>query len=151
MDAQLQFSITGQIIKRTDDFRPVSDSRNYLYARFTFKTNEWDGHIKTAVFYRDEEENGYPVILSDNNTCLVPWEVLVSPVRYIYVSVFAGDLITVNKESVLVRAAGYSSDVIEPSTPDVYTQIMARLEEVEAYVDDRVENIDGGLFTDWNN
>ena len=114
-------------------------------------SRQTNGITTLRQFDRDEEETGYPVILSNNDTCLVPWEVLVSPVRYVYVSVFADDLITANKESVLVRAAGYASDVIEPSTPDVYTQIMTRLEEVEAYVDDRVENIDGGLFTDWNN
>lgn len=150
MDAQLKFTITDQTIKRTDTFKPVSDSRDYLYAGFTFNTHEWDNQIKTAVFYRDDEETGYPVVLSQNDTCLVPWEVLVSPVRFIYVSVFAGYLITSNKASVLVRAAGYSTEIIEPSTPSVYDQILTRLQELEDYVDERVDNIDGGLFTDWN-
>ena len=34
MDAQLQFEVVNQFINRVDKFKPVADSRNYLYAHF---------------------------------------------------------------------------------------------------------------------
>lgn len=132
MDAQLRFSISNQIIQRKDEFSVVADSKNYLYAQFDFVTNEWDGLIKTALFRNGVDGTVYEAILQ-NDICLIPHEVLSGKDKFMYVSVFAGDLITVNKERVYIESSGYWSDAessIEP-TPSVYQQVINRLEHVE--------------------
>lgn len=141
--AQLQFYVNHQIIRRTDKFKVVSDSRNYLYAEFNFGTDEWEGKTITAIFRTSSD--AYEVILDENNTCLVPWEVLQKPYQGFYVSCFAGDLITVNTAQVVVIESGYDDDSesSQPPTPSVYAQILEKL-------DDAKHNVDGGLFTDWN-
>ena len=140
---QLQFYVSNQMIRRTDRFKVVSDSRNYLYAKFTFGTDEWKNKTITAIF--KSPDTAYEVILDENNTCLVPWEVLQKPYQGFYVSCFAGDLITVNTAQVVVIESGYEDDLesSQPPTPSVYEQILERLDDVK-------HNIDGGLFTDWN-
>lgn len=143
--AQLQFSVSDQLISRKDDFKPVAKSRNYLYAEFTFLTDEWQG-IATAIFRNPDA--AYEVILDENNQCLVPWEILDAEYGEFYVSVFCGDLVTANKARVRLYQSGYG-DNLESSqdpTPSVYAQIITRLNDIEA----NHNNIDGGLFTDWN-
>ena len=141
MDAQLRFLITNQTIERVDDFDVVGDSKNYLYAQFDFATEEWDGLVKTALFRRGTNGTVYEVLL-ENDKCLVPHEVLSGEDRFVYVSVFAGDLITVNKERFYVESSGYWDDAessVDP-TPSVYQQIMDRLADVEDTVIESAES-----------
>lgn len=56
MDAILQFTVTNQTMERTDEFTVVEGSENYLRARFTFVTSDWDGLIKTAVFIDEDAD-----------------------------------------------------------------------------------------------
>ena len=143
--AQLQFSVDNQIITRTDTFKPVARSRNYLYAQFTFNTPEWAENIPTAIFRNAEDV--WEVILESDNTCLVPWEALATDSGQMFVSVFSGDLVTSNKARVRLYETGYDDDLESayPPSPEVYAQILSKLAEIEA----DHNNIDGGLFTDW--
>jgi len=98
LSAQLQFSVSNQSITRTDEFRVVAESIDYLYAQFTFLTEEWSGKTITAQFRSDKSDKTHEYILDDENKCLVPWESLnLQGGGYIYVSVFAGALITTNR------------------------------------------------------
>lgn len=161
MGAQLQFSVNNQVITRIDDFRVVAESVDYLYAQFTFNTDEWADRKVTAQFRSDKSNKTYEYILDAENTCLVPWESLnLQDGGYMYVSVFAGALITTNRAKVFVEKSGYDEEAESsvPPTPSVYQQILAKLDEIEtsiadvrAYIDEKVANIDGGLFTDWQN
>ena len=121
----LNFNIVNQTITRTDAFNVVGDSKNYLQAKFSF-SDEWSD-LKTAIFkYGDA---AYCVILPDDNVCTVPWEVIKPP--YFTVSVFGGDLITANIVSVVVEKSGYTEgETPEEPTPDVYTQILQKLDEL---------------------
>ena len=140
--AQLQFSVKDQFISRKDEFKPVAKSKNYLYAEFLFLTNEWQG-TATAIFRNPDD--AYEVLLDENNTCLVPWEILDAEYGEFYVSVFCGDLVTANKARVRLYQSGYSDDLesSQPPTPGVYEQIISRLDSMG-------HDVDGGLFTDWN-
>lgn len=124
----IKFQVSNQIIKRTDTNRVVADSRNYLYAAFSF-SEEWQG-VKTAIF-----KNGDVVkhaILS-NDECLVPWEVIKK--GKLRVSVFCGDLITADEDIVYISQSGYE-DGGEPEepTPDVYQQLIDMLQNIETGV-----------------
>ncbi|MDY3249796.1 MAG: hypothetical protein SOX32_05540 [Candidatus Choladocola sp.] len=67
MDTVLQFSVSNQLLDRMDDFMIVEGSENYRQAHFTFKTSDWDGLIKTAVFI-DEDGDIHPSLCADD-TC----------------------------------------------------------------------------------
>ena len=58
----LLFRVRNQQIERLESNLVVSGSKNYLHAKFTF-TKEWNGLTKTAVFKREEDEEGYLVVL----------------------------------------------------------------------------------------
>ena len=121
----IKFNVRNQIIRRFDANKVVSDSRNYLYASFSF-SDEWQG-VKTAIF-----KNGDVVkhAILENDECLVPWEVIKpGPLK---VSVFAGDLITADEATVYILQSGYEDGgEPEPPTPTVYEQIIAMLNEIE--------------------
>lgn len=119
----LIFNIRHQRINRVDCFLPVRYSKNYLYTEFNFLTQDWEGVPKTAVF--KSQKYFIPVVLGESDTCLVPHEVLEE--TKFSVSVFGGNLITVDSEEVKVFESGYRSDLVEPPTPDVYTQILTSL------------------------
>lgn len=128
---QITFQITNQWIIRTDAFKVVSDSRDYLYASFSFLTSEWSGKTATAIFRNSN--HAYEVVIDQDGTCLVPWEVLKKSAGNFEVSVFAGDLITANAARVQVYKSGYSDNLESGTdpTPSVYAQIVERLTGVE--------------------
>lgn len=134
MDAQLKFTVTNQLIKRTDSFPVVAKSQNYLYAQFTFETDEWAGLTHTALFRLGE--TSYAVILDENETCLVPHEVLEEQNGHVYVSVFAGERITANEAQFVVYKSGFSDDPETPAPPSqtVYEQLVNMVEGIEADV-----------------
>lgn len=135
--AYIEFSVEHQIIHRTDCFRVVKRSQNYLHAKFNFVGSEWNGLVKTAEFKNGKNGTPYSVLL-ENDECLVPHEVLSGNDKYVYVSVFAGNLITVNVCSVFLETSGYWENAVPAvdPTPSVYAQIINRLENVETSVAD---------------
>lgn len=117
----LTFEINKQLIQRTDCEIPVSKSENYLYAQFSF-SEEWRG-IKTAIF---NNGTAYNVILDENNSCLVPWEVITE--SGFSVSVFCGQRITANSAFVPIIPSGYiDGQTPQPPTPDVYEQLQTEI------------------------
>ena len=129
----LRFTIRNQWITRIDRFKPVAKSRNYLYAKFDFLTSEWTG-VKTALFNRVGLSQPIGQLINENGICEVPHEVLdFEGDGEFTVSVFCGDLVTVNKATVHVYETGYVDEWggSQPPTPDVYEQILGRLNSVE--------------------
>lgn len=130
--AQLLFNIKNQWIYRTDKFKPVAKSRNYLYAQFTFLTCEWEGMTATALFENDKQV--IEQLIDQDGVCEVPWEMLdLDSKGEFYVSVFAGDLITANRVRVTVYESGYTDDAesSRPPTPSIYAQIIERMDGIE--------------------
>ena len=120
--AQLFFGVKHQIINRLDTFKPVADSKNYLYAHFDFLTEDWQGTV-TALFTK--QETTYAVVLNEEYECLVPWELLTED-GDIFVSCFSGNLITTTNARVYVRKSGYVEDAenTEPPTENIYNQLV---------------------------
>lgn len=126
---KIEFDVTYQNIERSDRNHVVADSKNYLQAEFNFQTAEWIGKTKTAIFARLGLIKN--VILESDDTCMVPWEMLKT--GSFTVSVFAGDLITANYVKVPVAESGYQlGETPHPPTPDVYTQIITMIENLQA-------------------
>ena len=73
----LEFTVNKQLLrkKRDCDFSHiVAGSVGYLYAKFYFSQEEWSGCKKVVSFWKDDSE--YPILLDDDNSCLIPTEVL---------------------------------------------------------------------------
>ena len=133
MEAQLRFTIKNQIIQRIDEFEVVEKSKNYLRAHFDFETEEWEDKIKTALFKNGESGTTYCQILDESNECTVPYETLRGDDKYLYVSVYAGNLITVNVVKVFILKSGYiEGETPEDPSPTVYDEIISRIETIEA-------------------
>lgn len=63
------------------------------------------------------------------------------------VSVFCGDLVTANKEIVLVMQSGYEqSEASEPPTPDIYNQILEVVDDTKQIAQSVRDDADKGLF-----
>lgn len=149
MDAQLRFEITHQSIDRTDTFRPVSDSKNYLRAHFDFLTDDWAGSV-TAIFTKNELS--YSMLLDENGECLVPWEVLRSA-GSLFVSCYCANnnLITTNSAKVYIWESGYVQDGenTQPPTPNLYEQVIASFDSFKSEMREEYKTLDGESFKDW--
>lgn len=141
---ELNFSVTNQRIKYTSNLYIVEKSRNYLTAKFSFSGKEWKNVVKTAIFKKGDAV--YNVLLDEDGRCNVPHEVISSGV--LKVSVFGGDLVTVDTADVKIVKSGYEEgNAPSEPTPDVYTQILAELQSVR---DDFItEDMLGQAVEDW--
>lgn len=123
----LDFKVQNQILTRRDNNKVVRDSQNYLYAKLTC-SEDWSGE-KTMVF-KGSSGDAYNVLLDDEDTCLVPWEVLTA--ERIYVSAFCGDLITANVVRIDTIKSGYEiGKESRIPTPDIYNQIIEKINDIE--------------------
>lgn len=144
MDPVLTFHVTNQSITRTDRFPVVAKSRNYLKARFIFDTPEW-ADPKTALFERDGK--CWAQLLKED-ACVVPWEFLDTDQGcHGQVSVFCGNLITANKESVYIAASGYrEGETPAPPSQDVYQQILETAAQAATVAEKVREDAASGVF-----
>lgn len=86
MYRDLEFDVSGQQLTKKIDCNfdnIVAGTRGYLRAVFHFETEDWKDCIKAAGFYvRDMEymkRKEYAVLLDENDTCVIPEEVLGYP------------------------------------------------------------------------
>lgn len=121
----IDFTLSHSSIKIINRPLVTSQSKNYVKAHFEPLTDDWILPI-TAIFAADGKS--YTVLLDNNNTCTVPWEVL-KHTGAVNVSAFCGDLHTANIAQFNVAQSGYI-DGQTPSepTPTVYEQILERYE-----------------------
>lgn len=148
MEPMIRFQIQNQSIVRTDTFRVYSSSKNYLRAEFTFLTDDWNGLTKTAIFeYKDDRKDGVKPgvrhVLLEGDHCAVPHEALEKP-GTLNVSVFAGDRVTAGKAFVRIYESGYADGAPpDPSTPDLYEQIVGASKDALERANEVVRRVDG--------
>lgn len=124
----ISVTCTDQVLTVSD--RPVIASGGVEVDRvmFTF-CEKWDGHVKTAVFYRTASEV-YHVLLDEENTCVIPKEVLKSS-GLLHIGVFGVKDGMTRPSSVLtyrveVGAITEATAIPDP-TPDIYTQLLTTI------------------------
>lgn len=129
MEAQLQFTVTNQEIEKTDNFTVVEGSDQYLYAQFTFTTDDWDGLYKTGVFI-DEDGTTHPSLCTDD-ICAVPAEWLKKQKGAVGVLGSDGTVrITTKTATVRIQSKGYEGDAVdEGEAASYFDQIMAAFAE----------------------
>ena len=116
----LTFTVSNQIIKRTDTFRPVAGSQNYLTAHFDFLTDDWCNLHKVAICRAAQSDTAHTLALDAEDNCSIPDILLASSeARYITVSIYGTGtddhgrdvLITTNACAVFIAPSG-SEDLI---------------------------------------
>jgi len=140
---RLEFEVSNQFINRTDQQKPVSDSKNYLYSHFTFLTEEWQNKTVTALFTKGDKS--FIILVDTNGDCPVPWE-LIQNGGDVYVSVYSGDLSTTNNSRVTIYESGYieNAENSQPPTPNIYAQILDDVDGLRGEVAELKDLIDGG-------
>jgi regulator of RNase E activity RraB len=87
----------------------------------------WDGFAKTAVFYRTEADV-YHVLLDENDSCIIPHEVLAEP-GPLYFGVFGAKDDRVRTSEIIQytikQGAITEATKIPDPTPDIYAQLLA--------------------------
>lgn len=120
----LLFTVDHQRMDTSNTRHVVTDSREYLKAKFIF-TSDWDGCVKTAIF--SGTEKAYEVLLTGDE-CTVPHEVLGGRFG---VSVFGinGDMrITTDTAYITVHKSGFAEgETPSDPTPTVYEQLLGGL------------------------
>ena len=126
----LNFEINQQIIERVDSNILVNKSKNYLECNFKFKTSEWTDIEKFAIF-KDSWGSSYRIHLGVEceSTVIVPEAVLKG--TYFRISVYGGDRITSNEETIPLIPSGYTLDIKTPegSDEDIFVQLWDALDE----------------------
>ena len=72
----LEFKVDMQTLSKQpgcDFSNIVAGTNNYLVAKFNFTDEDWDGCEKTVSFWINEHR--IPVVLNENNECLIPHRV----------------------------------------------------------------------------
>ena len=127
---QLEFSVKGQMLKRTDAEKPVTNSRGYLKARFVLP-DEYTGTI-TANFGKiiEGSMHSVPMTVGSDGICDVPDEVLTHAARkdmemYVWLSSTDSAYIPTNVTVVRVYGSGGGAE-LDPdieSTENQYEEI----------------------------
>ncbi|MFV0519611.1 MAG: hypothetical protein ACK5LY_04975 [Lachnospirales bacterium] len=136
----LVFYVKGMGITLVSSPSPLTNNRNVVRAKFIF-TDEWIG-VKTALF--NVFGVTYPMLIGDDNTCGVPWEVYTSSKNEFSVGVICGDLRTTNLAKVTFDKSCYTQDVsISKPCEDIYSQIIEKINGLEngSIDEDLVEDI----------
>ncbi len=132
----LTFDVNKQIITRTDGDVTIADSVEYLTASFTF-SDEWAECAKTVIFRTGDTIKS---LLLENDTCVVPWEVIkLGGFKVSVIGVKGNVLITTNVVDIPCGASGYADgEAPEPPTPSEWQQIMAILAHLQGGATNKV-------------
>lgn len=109
----IKFSAYTQRLRRITSGIIPSNAYGKLKFEFDFRTDDWKSVEKKTVNFNYRGENHY-VELDANNQCMVPKEVINTPL--FYVAVHGGDIVT-NYVKNYVVDTNPNSEVIPP-TPD---------------------------------
>ena len=106
----------------------VSTQVDYDVCAFTFGP-EWDGYVKTAVFYSTVNSQRIAVLLDDKNKCFIPWESILDP-GALYLGVYGTKgKIEIPTNFVIFKSIQGSAGSNMPPAPseDIYAQILNKI------------------------
>ena len=118
-DILIRFNVSGFNISRLDTISPFSMTQNIVYAHFEF-SEHWSNMTPTIVM-----THNYATIhlfLDDENMLLIPNEML-QEVGTIEVSVFAGNIRTINSSFISVVESGFREETPPRPPEDIFTYV----------------------------
>lgn len=137
----MQFEITNRRIKQITDGYLVGDNSDYI-AYFNFDS-EWNNVTKTARFEMDGE---YIDVILVNDQCNVPVEVLSK--GYLTVGVYSSQMSTTPCEVYISPSIKESGSKTITPTPDVYSQILDKIDNLTVSDEDVRQAVSDILDTD---
>lgn len=127
----LELQLENQLLTLLNQEIIASGDANIDKCTFSF-SKEWDGFVKTAVFYQNKNNVQYAV-LGNDDTCMIPAAAMARPGRmYIGVfgikdtAVFTSTLVTIDIHEGAVSGENIS---VEP-TDDVFLAIIAQYQRI---------------------
>ena len=143
----IRLTVDGQKLIPVE--KPLIASQGVVEDSVVFDfSDEWDGYGKVALFWRAEDEareDIYQVMVDENSTALVPWEVTQTDGE-ICITVFGTkDTSVITAEIIkykVVEGLYSEGQGSEPPTPDIYQQILAIAGEVNGKFEDCEDMID---------
>lgn len=124
----LQFKATGTDLRRTDNSKVVSVTRNNVSAKFEFNS-DWSDITPIVAQFSLNGGACYDININ-NSECLVPWEVL-QEAGTLSVSVAGGDLISTNEIKINVYGSGVVGGLVPTvASPSVYKQVSELATEI---------------------
>ncbi|MBQ8722639.1 MAG: hypothetical protein IJY67_10950 [Paludibacteraceae bacterium] len=139
-DAKIIVAATHDKLHKVRDHLAIAGTINALDCIFEFRTDEWSGTTKTAIFVAGQvlptatEVDGVEVLLDDTNECPVPSEVLVDN-NVFSVGVYGSKenyRIVTNWLYFRIRNGSYvpGSTPSDP-TPSVYEQLLDQINKID--------------------
>lgn len=128
--SKIHVSCIDQVLKVVKSPVVASGGLNEVTVVFAF-CELWEGFEKTAYFYREGEDK-IPVILDENDACILPSEVTAeNGTFHFFVAGVNGATrrTTTNVKYKVVKGAVISEDYPEAPTKDIYDQIMVLFNE----------------------
>lgn len=149
----IKFKIEKQTIRATNYNMVVSDSVNFVSASFDFD-DEWSEYVKTVTFTNTKTHVSKSILLDSALTCHIPWEVLDEEGKLnVYAEGFYNGSVATTatmRAPLSIKDSGRGNCGYPSPTPDVYQQILERLnhiqkillskEDVTDLVDTKLEN-----------
>ena len=143
---ELEFEISKQKLIRKDTTEIVNQSVKYVTCEFTFKTSEWQGADKYAIF-KSEDKKNYCIPLGSEctGTCNVPGKVLEHDFfRLTIFGILNDERITTTEQTIILIRSGFTSE-LHPYDSDESGDIFSQLMEVINNLIDDVVYSDGYL------
>lgn len=117
---------TDQLLSASIMPKVACNNQGTVRLKVSFDSN-WDGYAKSAVFYTSANPTPYEKVLTSDNLCTVPAEVLAQTgARHLYISIKGVDGTKVKMSTVLryKLEVGTPYVVISEPTEDVYHQLL---------------------------
>lgn len=127
----------------------TSGSVNVNQAQFTFSA-DWEGLNRTAVFRAGD--TAVEIVLPQDGTCYVPWEVLQVSGRMLYAGVYGtdtdGNVVLPTVWALLgeIKCGTTHGMNEQPPTPDMYDQLLGIAEKAEDIAQSVRDDADAGKF-----
>lgn len=128
--SQIMFKVVDQDLYLANQPTIASHDVGVDQAIFSFEGDDWDGRVKTAVFFIDEDQPYYK-LLDINGACTIPSEVMTDACR-ISIGVFGvlGDTILTSAIVKYKIVPGAIIQVSEDVTPELWDQILQAYQSI---------------------
>lgn len=141
--ATLNLSVEKQLLTILNKDVIASGDVNMDRCQFTF-TKEWEGYVKTAVFYQSKEKSCY-AILEENDSCIIPAEAM-ERAGNMYIGIFGingSKILTSTLEKIYIEEGAISGLEIdtEPSD-DIFLSIIARYQAILTAITEQNEKFE---------
>lgn len=141
--AMLNLSVEGQLLTILNRDVIASGDVNVDRCQFAF-SKEWDGSVRTAVFYQDKTESCFAILETDDS-CVIPAEAMADS-GYMYIGVFGingSKILTSTVEKIYIEEGAISgADITTEPSDDIFLSIIARYQSIIAAITEQNEKFE---------